>query len=587
MTLPKADSRPSSTELRGQLPDSRLASFQFYADIEEAASRDKDKNAWREAERWLARNDLFYLLIRLLRRQDLNSDFHFARCREIAENPDGYLDLWAREHGKSSCITFGLTIQDILRDPEVTVGIFSFNRPTAKAFLGQIMREFEDNKYLIWLFSDILWAEPRKEAPKWGEEGGLIVKRKSNPKESTVEAWGLVDGQPTGRHFILRVYDDVVTRESVTTVEQVHKTTAAWELSLNLGVSKERGGRVRYIGTRYSLYDSYSEMLQRGAVKPRIYAATHNGRFDGKPVLFSQEEWDEILRHRSRQSIAAQQLQNPMADEDATFRPEWLRFYEVRPRTLNVYIMADPSKGRGAESDNTAIAVVGVASNGAKYLLDGVCHRMTLSQRWVYLRGFYRKWSATPGVQHVAVGYERYGAQNDDEYFQEQMLLDNNRGVPNAVFEIEELNWVREGGQSKRDRVERLEPDFRNSRFYLPSAVLYNARPYTWRIETNPEAKNYQEVIYTPIDITNPLTAQQHRAFEGGSVDLIAKAIKCYDQERHVYDLTVHFIEEYISFPFGRYKDLIDATSRIYDMEPIEPSITARKSTEPPQFWDR
>jgi len=49
--------------------------------------------------------------------------------------PNGYLDLWGREHGKSSLITFGLTIQDILNDPEITVGIFSYSRPIAKAFL--------------------------------------------------------------------------------------------------------------------------------------------------------------------------------------------------------------------------------------------------------------------------------------------------------------------------------------------------------------------------------------------------------------------------------------------------------------------
>ena len=31
----------------------------------------------------------------------------------------------------------------------------------------------------------------------WSLDGGLVVKRKSNPKEATVEAWGLVDSQPT------------------------------------------------------------------------------------------------------------------------------------------------------------------------------------------------------------------------------------------------------------------------------------------------------------------------------------------------------------------------------------------------------
>jgi hypothetical protein len=237
-------------------------------------------------------------------------------------------------------------------------------------------------------------------------------------------------------------------------------------------------------------------MLERGAVTPRIYPATHNGRFDGAPVLFSGEEWARRLRTQSRSTVAAQLLQNPLADEDATFRTEWLRAYEVRPRTLNVYIMCDPSKGRSATSDNTAIAVIGISATGGKYLIDGACHRMTLSQRWVMLRTMYHRWSEMPGVQHVAVGYERFGAQSDDEYFREQMELEQRRRIPNAMFVIQELNWPREGGNSKKERVERLEPDFRNGRFFLPAPVLHNGVPSLWRVENNPESRTFGEIEF-------------------------------------------------------------------------------------------
>src|ERR1051325_9499999 len=179
--------------------------------------------------------------------------------REVQAAPDGRLDLWAREHGKSSIITFGLTIQDILRDAEITVGIFSHTRPVAQGFLHQIKRELETNGLLKQLYPQGLWAEPRRQAPKWSDEHGITVRRRGNPKEATVEAWGLVDGQPTGKHFSLRVYDDVVTRESVTTPQQGRKTTEAWELSDNLGV---RGGRLRVIGTRYHLADTYHTMIE-------------------------------------------------------------------------------------------------------------------------------------------------------------------------------------------------------------------------------------------------------------------------------------------------------------------------------------
>ena len=553
----------------------RQDSLLFYKEVlDKAAVIGSDR--LRDMERYLCRNDLFYLLAVMLNRKDVNRDWLFDRCREVEKDRNGYLDLWSREHYKSTIVTFALTIQDILRDPEVTVGIFSHTRSIATDFLVQIKREFETNEKLKERFSDILWSNPHKDAPSWSSES-LVVKRLSNPKEGSLEAHGLVEGQPVGRHFRIRVYDDTVTQKSVFTPEQISKTTASWELSLNLGMTAEQGGVARYIGTRYNLADTYSTMIQRGAVIPRIYPATHNGRFDGRPVLFSEAEWQKRLSDSSRQTVAAQLLQSPMADTDATFRTEWLKAYEVRPRTLNVYIMADPSRGRSATSDNTAIAVVGISSTGSKYLLDALAHRMTLSQRWTALRNLYRKWSRAKGINHISVGYERFGAQSDDEYFQEQMDRDK------EWFTIEELNWTGDGTVSKQQRVERLEPDFRNGRFFLPLPVWNDGQASVWRVDTDPESKAFQSIEYRPV---GGLTKQQMAAVAGGSADLLAKSLKATDQDGRVYDATKHFMQEFSTFPFGALKDLIDATSRIYDMGAMPPVLVSQADTEPPQFWD-
>jgi hypothetical protein len=217
-----------------------------------------DPDVVRRVKRRLAETDLFWLLVYVLGRADLNRDWYFERCREVQAAPNGHLDLWGREHGKSSLITFGLTIQDILNDPEITVGIFSYSRPIAKAFLRQIKTEFENNEMLRSLFPDILWANPQRDSPKFSEDDGIIVRRKGNPKESTVEAWGLVDSSPVSKHFKLMVYDDVVTGESVSTPDMIAKTTTAWERSLALSTE---GGAVRYIGTRWHQNDTYRQIL--------------------------------------------------------------------------------------------------------------------------------------------------------------------------------------------------------------------------------------------------------------------------------------------------------------------------------------
>lgn len=268
--------------------------------------------------------DLFFLLRYGLNRPFCDNNWCFDRCREVQLDPNGYIDLWFREGFKSTIITIAKTIQDILNDPEMTVGIFSHTRPIAKAFLRVIKREFENNSKLKEAFPDILWGDPQKQAPKWSEDDGIVVKRKGNPPESTIEAWGLVDSMPTGKHFQLRVYDDVVTRESVSTPEQIFKTTEAMDLSHNLG---KVGGAVRIIGTRYSLGDTYAEYIKRGKFKPRMKPATDNGRVDGKPVFFSQADWEDKLLTMSPAIIASQMLQNPLASESSIFHPEWFNLW--------------------------------------------------------------------------------------------------------------------------------------------------------------------------------------------------------------------------------------------------------------------
>ena len=183
--------------------------------------------------RTLAQCDRYYLGVFICNRHDMLHPWIYARCREVEANKDSYLDLWARFHYKSSIITFLGCVQEVLCNPDITIGILSFSARQANPFLRQIMQEFESNERLQQLFPDIFYEKPKQQAPKWAENEGICVKRQSNPKEQTIEAHGLVDGQPTGRHFSLIVYDDVVVQESVSTPEQIKKTTTQWELSLN------------------------------------------------------------------------------------------------------------------------------------------------------------------------------------------------------------------------------------------------------------------------------------------------------------------------------------------------------------------
>lgn len=406
--------------------------------------------------RTLCLNDLFFLLTIGCKRKDLNRDWLYARCREVEANPDGHLDLWAREHYKSSIITFGKTIQDILNDPESTIGIFSHTRPIAKAFLVQIKREFEINTFLQNLFPEVLYKNPAKESSRWSLDDGIIVKRKSNPKESTIEAWGLVDGQPTSKHYSILVYDDVVTRESVSTPEMIAKVTEAFGLSLNLA---GKDCRKRYIGTRYHHADTYKTIMERGTATPRIYPATEDGTIEGKPVLLTRQQLDEKLRDMGSYVFASQLLQNPTADKAQGFRLEWLMYYDLLRKAdkWNIYILVDPASEKKKSSDYTVIAVIGLGLDNNYYLLDAVRDRMNLTERTKTLFSLVRKWHP------LSVGYEKYGMQSDIEHIKYVQEQEGYR------FNIVELG----GSMPKNDRIRRLVPIFEQRRFYLPRRLIY------------------------------------------------------------------------------------------------------------------
>jgi predicted phage terminase large subunit-like protein len=419
--------------------------------------------------RHLCRTDLYFLLRYALKRADADHEWIFQRCLEVQANPDGYLDLWSREHYKSAIITFAKTIQDILashgdnplpawQGREITVGIFGHSRGISKRFLRQIKYELESNLSLRDWFPDILFDNPQRESPKWSEDDGIVVKRKSNPPEATVEAWGVIDSQPVGKHFFILVYDDVVVPESVTNPDMMTKTADALALSFALGAE---GGRRRFIGTRYHQNDAYRTLIDRGTAKPRIHLLTEDGSPTGKPTLRSQEWIADKRRDMGPYLFSSQMLQNPSADESQGFKAEWLKYHDGVPmQGLNVYMLFDPAGSKNKGSDYTAAWVVGLAADGNLYVLDLVRDRMKLTQRADLMFKWHRKYKP---MRHQGIRYEKFGMLSDIEHFEDRMRRENYR------FEITEVG----GRVSKTERIKRLIPYFEQGRVFLPRTLYY------------------------------------------------------------------------------------------------------------------
>jgi len=300
------------------------------------------------------------------------------------------------------------------------------------------------------LWPNVFWKNPAKESKKWAEDDGLLFKRKSNRKEMTVEAYGLTDSQPTGPHFDVRNYDDVVTKDSVNTPEMNMKTTNAYELSQFLGTV---GGIQRYWGTFYSHADTSNQIIDRGALIPRIYPATDNGKSDGKLVFLPRKRYEELRASMTEYNFNAQLLCDPSADSVKGFDPSWVEYWPAYNfANLNLYLLCDPASSKKKDSDYTVFMVIGIGPDNNYYIVTMVRDKLSLTEKANVLFALYRQYR--PQV----VGYEKYGMQSDIEHYKERMEQENYR------FHITELG----GKISKSDRIERLQPLFKAHRIFLP-----------------------------------------------------------------------------------------------------------------------
>jgi len=443
----------------------RLEAHAFYDKVLHEAAKD-GKEKLRVVVSYLDKHDLFFLLCRILEKPGIDDDWLYQRCREVQYNPNNNLDLWAREHYKSTIITHGKTIQDILIDPDITFGFFSLNRPISKGFLFGIMQDMEDNEKLKEAHPDVLYQNPKKESRKWSLDDGIIVKRNTKPKESTIEAWGLIDAMPTSRHYQIRVYDDIIDERHVGNAEIIKKAIKMWELSLSLGSAIPSRAYpdcvdvARYVGTRYHANDPYREIIKRNSADLRLYPGTDNGKVDGKPVLWPQELLDKKRRDMGSYTFGCQILQDPTADQVQGFNPEDLRYWNPCQDAwlkMNRYLLCDPAGEKKKENDYTVMLVIGLNDDNNYYLIDGLRDRLNLTERTRHLIRFHRLY------QPLATGYEKYGKDSDIEHIEYVQRQENYR------FEIMPLK----GPLAKNDRIGKLIPICENHRLFIPTRLLF------------------------------------------------------------------------------------------------------------------
>jgi hypothetical protein len=345
--------------------------------------------------RQLILTDLFFMIYFVMGIEKSNHPFVVNRCKDIENGvKSDTLDIWARFHWKSTIITVAETVQKRLKNPERCSGIFAYNRPAAKKHLKAIKWLCESNDLLKWCFPDVLYDKPESQAPKWSEDEGLVFKRKSaSRKESTIEAWGLTEGMPTGSHFEDSVFDDLETEDIRESPEMLSKVFERFQMALvNLGTGSDTDTR-RIIGTYYSHFGPNIRIGDmkypdgRQMFKLRVITGSEDGTRDGKPVLMDANSWEMSKR---TVFFNSQQLCNPTPESGIKLNKNQLKPINRRLLPANILRFMVLDQAGGDETDKTSgdmwsFGVIGVQpamddiGQSNIYILDGMADQMSHS----------------------------------------------------------------------------------------------------------------------------------------------------------------------------------------------------------------
>jgi len=383
---------------------------------------------------------------------------HDEMCRFIDENKKNFkLALIPRGHLKSTIITVGRTLQAILADRSKRVLIANATYNNACSFLTDIKRHLKFNEHI-----KDFWGDPMVGVEVWANDKIMLQKPLGAAKEPTVTAMGL-ESNLTSQHYDIIIMDDLVNQDYVNTADQIQKTINFYKECLNL---LEPGGELIVIGTRWHDRDLYGWIMDKDnnvADKFQVFIRRayegdlHTGA-DFKalfPAKFTHKHLLELYKHQGPYIFSTQYLNEPIPEEDATFRRDWFKYYEpadLRGLQLNHFVTVDPAISLEKDADYTAIVVASVDMFSNIYIRKIVRMRLTPSQ---IIEELFTIWEQ---YHPQSIAIEDVAYQKALQYYINEEM--NRRQIYLPITQVKPQN------RSKDQRIKGLQPLYANGKIH-------------------------------------------------------------------------------------------------------------------------
>lgn len=393
------------------------------------------------------KEDLKFLCKGILQYPDwsANENLHTMMARHVRKPSKFKLFLIPRDHLKSSIITKGGSILRLLKNHDIRILIANNTWDNARKFLGSIQKYLARGSLLTNYFGTF-------ESGHWNQDEITIRQRRMILDAPTIATTG-IDKEQTSQHYDLIIADDLVARENSATKEQRAKVK---DYINSLMALLEPNGELWVVGTRWSQDDAYGDLIEEGIwdVFQRGCYADDDKTIPIFPEKFTLEKLQFLRKKMGPTLFSCWYENNPIAEEAADFKKEWIKYYESgTPHPGSLYLAVDPAHSLSRDADYSAFVVAGMFQNRKIRVVDYVRRRVVPSDLVDIIFDLVKKWKLH------RVGIETFAFQKTLKFD-----IERNQRERKIFFSIDELKVGRsisgEPTINKEARIRALQPLF-------------------------------------------------------------------------------------------------------------------------------
>ncbi len=196
---------------------------------------------------------------------ELSPTLHAEMCnfRQRALEPGSkFAGFVPRSSLKSSIWTHGAMGWELIRDPNLRIGVYGSAIEISLPFMKLVQRMFDSNELVQLLFPETTPQESRNGT--WNDKFAIMPSRSRHYPEPSIRAYSAA-GTTASTHVDLAQFDDIVSEKELTAGREASaemRRRRDWlPYAISTLLKNATRSRVLVVGTRYDLADPYEQIM--------------------------------------------------------------------------------------------------------------------------------------------------------------------------------------------------------------------------------------------------------------------------------------------------------------------------------------